>query len=244
MTTISTINGVTNPPIATRNMEYRFDMEEFLLDESESGVKRFEFWYANRPDFKLSDGDWCGYTLLMHAVGAGNILLVKRLVEIAEQKNENINTLSSMGMSVFDAAERLADGDSETSKVVECVKILINAGADINIPDRWFDTPLDSFVDRSALWNRAQDRNSPDFKACERLQSLIKLFSDAGAKCNDKGKNVRTKSRSLLKAQQEHLDLEKMELLYFAKKNPDSTVQDLPPELFSRIAHAFWDQNY
>lgn len=234
MSAISPTDGVTHPPIATSNAKYRFDMEEFLLCEND--LEYFERWYANRPNFKLSDGDWRGYTLLMHAVGAGNVLLVKRLVEIAEQKKENLNTMSSRGWSVFEAAEELADDGSETSRVVECVKILIDTGADINIRDKESNTPLDNLIDKAESLCRKTNMR--------RIMSLIKLYVDAGAKCHDEKKKIRTQSKFLLEAQQEHLDLEKMKLLYFAKMDPNSTMQGLPAELFSKIAHSFWDQNY
>lgn len=74
---------------ATKNPHIIFE-DAILNEDSPEGVRLFEVYRANHPDYKLTDGDKTGRTILMRAGNCGNVALVTHLVALMDKNSLNM----------------------------------------------------------------------------------------------------------------------------------------------------------
>lgn len=209
-----------------------FQNEKFLKRDTPESVELFKEWWNDHSGYQIIQGEkLSGKNMIMYAAARGNIHLLTCLIKCVNAQTLN---MWSGHDSVFDAVLLLSNFyDTEINKVIECVKILINAGADINAPNFKNKKPLDVLLDKTeGASNECVD---------QRLLPLIKLYIQAGAQCQDTETQTRTQNKFLVHAQQEILDVKKITLLHLAKRDRNSTMAGLPEELFSQIANHIWE---
>ena len=206
----------------------------------------FELWRheaANTLNYKLQDGDRDGYNILMQAAGHGNVTLVKHLVKVMD-KNV-LNTRAADGSTLFSSILRIQKihhkalrefyaevghvFSEDISTVVECVKIVIEAGADINVENEDdHKSPLEDLI----------DEDDPEYK------SLIHVYIKAGARCDGKiGNNEKNLDRFASPLYREallnFLDWKKTKYIYLGRGSPESCLSKLPPEIHHLITQAY-----
>ena len=76
----------------------------------------------------------------MAAVGMGNVTLVKHLVKLMDKPQ--INQWNAYGETIFENTMRLFLHPDRIQKIVECVKIVLEAGGDINLANENGVAPL------------------------------------------------------------------------------------------------------
>ena len=222
---------------------FRFSEKYWIKEDKPATVKIFELWskcQAAMSNYKLQDGDDDGFNALMQAAGHGNVTLVKHLVKVMD-KNV-LNTRAADGSTLFRSILRIQKIhykdqcnfwrrvlSKDMSKVVECVKIVIEAGADINAENEYnHKSPLEDLIDEA----------DPEYK------SLMKVYIKAGALCDGKiGNNEnnldRFASPLFREAFLDCLDWKKTKYIYIREGSPESPLSKLPLEILHLITHAY-----
>ena len=140
----------------------RYDFGWFLIKDSPESVTSFENWRKEHPAYKLTDTSRLGRTILMDALSYGNVAMVSHLVKLMDKKQINIWT--DKGDTIFGQVHETIR-KMNICKIMECAKIIIEAGGDVNLASKRRTRPLDALLDKC-------DANA---------LPLIKLYIWAGA---------------------------------------------------------------
>lgn len=192
-----------------------------LWKDSPACVVEFEEHRKAHP-YELTEGNYVGQTILTEAMGRGNVSMVSHLV--LRMDKTQINMWSASGYTIFEGAMLY---DNLISKIVECTRIVLNAGGDINLANAQGIPPLDALIARV----------SPYGWACKVLP-LIKLYIRAGAHTP---KGHLSEESIYLKAQTEIFEEDwlKIRNIYIGSVDPGSSFNQLPQDIQHLITQAF-----
>ena len=196
-----------------------------LLDDTPECVEKFENMRKKHPEYQLTDGDGMGRTVLMVAVGRGNVTMVKHLVKLMDETQ--INEWNGSGYTIFENVTNSFLHPKRIQKIVECVKIVLEAGGDINLANAKEVAPLDALI-----------LHIPDSIHGDCALPLIKLYIRAGAHAPT-GRN--STFPMYLQAQEEiaQEDWLKTRNIYIGSRDAGSAFYLLPLDIQHLITQAF-----
>lgn len=210
---------------ATKN-DFTFD-EALYTNDCAADVVLFETWRAAHPKYQFEDGDQFGRTILMHAIKHGNVSLVNHLVKVVDTSVLNLCTQD--GETLLDQFLDYKDS-AVIHKIVECVKIIIEAGAYISGDE----PPLQVLIDACHLFRRIGECALPLIKAYIRMEA-----SCQGKILNSNSQEERIQSPFFRQAQEDILCWSKTRYVYLGGKEPGNLFSEIPSDLLGLIIQAY-----
>ena len=201
--------------------QYTWTLTDIWKDCPEC-ITHFEQKRKEHPTYQLTDGNRLGETLLMSAMGYGNLSLLSHLVKLMDK--HQINMWNVHGETIFENLLTYIHVDT-INKILECTKHILEAGADINLANEKGVAPLDALLDEAPLHS---------YGHC--MRPLIKLYIKAGAHVPTEGHST---NPLYLQVQEEILEENWLKTRNIYSVDPGSAFYPLPKEIRHLISQAF-----